>query len=107
MIVKDGNEILPEKDIFYSHGSPAHFSDWFRWKMIAMKSGYWVDMDEICLKPFDFTKEDYVFGYEGHAVANAVLKFPAHHHLVELMEFMSQNPNQILPWDTVQDIERK
>lgn len=107
VIVKDGNEILPEKDIFYSHGSPAHFSDWFRWKMIAMKSGYWVDMDEICLKPFDFTKEDYVFGYEGHAVANAVLKFPAHHHLVELMEFMSQNPNQILPWDTVQDIERK
>lgn len=107
VIVKDGNEILPEKDIFYSHGSPAHFSDWFRWKMIAMKSGYWVDMDEICLKPFDFTHEDYVFGYEGHAVANAVLKFPARHHLVELMEFMSQNPNQILPWDTRQDIERK
>ena len=107
VIVKDGNEILPEKDIFYSHGSPAHFSDWFRWKMIAMKSGYWVDMDEICLKPFDFTKENYVFGYECHAVTNAVLKFPAHHHLVELMEFMSQNPNQILPWDTQQDIERK
>ncbi|MDO4248281.1 MAG: hypothetical protein Q4C79_04850 [Neisseria sp.] len=106
VVVKDGNEILPEKDIFYSHGSPAHFSDWFRWKMIAMESGYWVDMDEICLKPFDFT-EDYVFGYEGHAVANAVLKFPSHHHLVELMEFMSQNPNQILPWDTRQDIERK
>ncbi|WP_165474537.1 hypothetical protein [Moraxella caviae] len=106
VIVKDGNEILPEKDIFYSHGSPAHFSDWFRWKMIALKSGYWVDMDEICLKPFDFT-EDYVFGYEGHAVANAVLKFPSHNHLVELMEFMSQNPNQILPWDTAQDIERK
>lgn len=107
VIVKDGNEILPEKDIFYSHGSPAHFSDWFRWKMIAKKSGYWVDMDEICLKPFDFTKEDYVYGFEGHAVANAVLKFPAHHHLVELMEFMSQNPNQILPWDTTQDVERK
>lgn len=107
VIVKDGNEILPEKDIFYSHGSPAHFSDWFRWKMIAEKSGYWVDMDEICLKPFDFTKEDYVYGFEGHAVANAVLKFPAHHHLVELMEFMSQNPNQILPWDTAQDVERK
>ena len=105
--VKNGNEILPEKDIFYSHGSPAHFSDWFRWKMIAMKSGYWVDMDEICLKPFNFTEEDYVFGYEGHAIANAVLKFPSHHHLVELMEFMSQNPNQILPWDTLQDIERK
>lgn len=107
VIVKDGNEILPEKDIFYSHGSPAHFSDWFRWKMIAEKSGYWVDMDEICLKPFDFTQENYVFGYESHAVANAVLKFPAHHHLAELMEFMSQNPNQILPWDTTQDIERK
>lgn len=107
VIVKDGNEILPEKDIFYSHGSPAHFSDWFRWKMIAEKSGYWVDMDEICLKPFDFTKEDYVYGFEGHAVANAVLKFPAHHYLVELMEFMSQNPNQILPWDTAQDVERK
>ena len=107
VIVKDGNEILPEKDIFYSHGSPAHFSDWFRWKMIAMKSGYWVDMDEICLKPFDFTKEDYVYGFEGHAIANAVLKFPARHHLVELMEFMSQNPNQILPWDTEQDVKRK
>lgn len=106
VVVKDANEILPEKDIFYSHGSLAHFSDWFRWQMIFDKSGYWVDMDEVCLKPFNFS-DDYVFGYESYAVANAVLKFPSHHYLAELMVFMSQNPNHILPWDTKHDIKRK
>ena len=61
-IIKDGNDILPKSMIFkYSkHESVAGFSNYFRYKLIYDKGGYWVDMDTICIKAFDF-EEPYVF----------------------------------------------
>ena len=64
VIVKDGNDILAEKEIFrYQNGSVSAFSNLFRYKMVFEKGGYWVDTDLVCLKPFDFTDE-YIFGSE-------------------------------------------
>jgi glycosyltransferase involved in cell wall biosynthesis len=69
-IVKDGNEILDRSEIFYhgesagkSKGSIGAFSDLFRFKLLFDKGGYWVDMDMICLKYFNFGTE-YVFSSE-------------------------------------------
>ncbi|MEM7333868.1 MAG: glycosyltransferase, partial [Chloroflexota bacterium] len=63
-VVKDGNEIIPEKYLFSAHkGSWAAFSDWFRWSMLYKNGNFWVDTDTICLKPFVFDS-DLVFGYE-------------------------------------------
>ena len=72
-IIKDGNEILPKKDIFYykksstidgkSNMSVSAFSNLFRYKLLYDKGGYWVDMDMICLKYLNF-KSDYVFSSE-------------------------------------------
>ena len=68
-IVKDGNEILPESEIFYYTADPVHkgsvssFSNWFRYKLLFDKGGWWVDTDNICLKPFNFSSE-YVFSSE-------------------------------------------
>jgi hypothetical protein len=64
-IIKDANEILPRSMIFsyqqgVEKGSWAGFSNYFRYKLLHMKGGYWVDTDTICLKPYDF-KEDFVF----------------------------------------------
>ena len=61
VIIKDGNEILDESEIFtYKNGSYSAFSNLFRFKLLYMKGGYWCDLDLINLKYLDF-KEDYVF----------------------------------------------
>jgi hypothetical protein len=53
-IVKDANEILPEKDIFtYKNGSFSAFSNYFRFQLLHQKGGYWVDTDFICLKKIE------------------------------------------------------
>ena len=64
-VLKDANEILPEKCVFRrkAGGSVASFSDWFRFELLKKKGGYYVDTDIVCLKPFDFD-EYFVAAYE-------------------------------------------
>ena len=61
----DGNEILPESSIFMYRGyaTYAGFSNFFRYKLLLERGGWWVDMDMICLRPFDFD-QPYVFSSE-------------------------------------------
>jgi hypothetical protein len=61
--IKDGNEIIPAKEIFKLKQTLLPFSDIWRYKMLYKKGGYWVDMDMICIKALDF-KEEYVFSSE-------------------------------------------
>ena len=69
VILKDANEIIPEHNIFaYCNGSYAGFADWFRWELLYKKGNYWLDTDEVCLKPFSF-KEDVVFGLQSRLLA--------------------------------------
>jgi len=81
-IIKDANEILPKTEIFYhtnnsaEKGSLGAFSDVFRFKLIYDKGGYWVDMDMICLRKFDFTTP-YVFSSEHPNIVNSgIIKAP-------------------------------
>ena len=88
-IIKNGDKIIPKKEIFYytknatkdgkSAGSVSAFSNMFRYKLLYDKGGYWVDMDMVCLKQFDFDSE-YVFSserYKGKQIINAgVIKCP-------------------------------
>jgi hypothetical protein len=62
VIVKDANEIIPADKIFKYKDldSFAGFSNEFRYKLLIDKGNYWVDMDTICLKPFNF-QSDYLF----------------------------------------------
>ena len=63
--IKDGNEILTESKIFQykQQASYAGFSNFFRYKLVLERGGWWVDTDTICLRPFDF-EADYVFSSE-------------------------------------------
>jgi len=63
--VKDGNEILPASMIFQyeKHKSFSAFSNFFRYKLLLERGGWWADADMVCLKPFDFSHE-YVFSSE-------------------------------------------
>ena len=60
VIIKDGNEILDKKFIFYYEGSIAPFSDLFRYKLLYDKGGIWTDCDIICIKKLP-QHLDYIF----------------------------------------------
>ena len=68
VIIKDGNEILPESEIFAyqtgkGKGSFSAFSNIFRYKLLYDKGGIWVDMDLVCIKYFELSNP-YVFASE-------------------------------------------
>ncbi|MBC8031782.1 MAG: hypothetical protein H7Z16_16990 [Pyrinomonadaceae bacterium] len=80
--VKDANSILPASDIFQYTGRPSYagFSNFFRYKLLLERGGWWADTDTVCLKPFDFP-EEFVFSSEiskGLEVVNCgAVKVPA------------------------------
>lgn len=81
-VVKDAAEILPPSDIFQYKGRPSYagFSNFFRYKLLLERGGWWADTDTVSLKPFDFSAE-YVFSSEmsrGREVINSgIIKAPA------------------------------
>jgi hypothetical protein len=68
-VVKDAAEMIPRRSFgrrpMYrdSRGSYAGFSDLFRYKLLEERGGWWIDLDMVCLRPFDFA-EEYVFASE-------------------------------------------
>lgn len=64
-VILDGNEVLPSTMIFQyrEFKSYAGFSNFFRYKLLLEKGGWWVDTDMVCLRPFDFARE-FVFSSE-------------------------------------------
>lgn len=107
VIIKDANTIISENNVFLSHNSYAHFADWFRWKMLNKIGGYWVDMDLICLKPFDFS-DKIIFGKEQYNSASiGVLRFPKGHELTSYMVKRCENPNLIEVTDSIKVKARK
>lgn len=90
----DAEEILPVDRIFTDRrNSFAQFADRFRWELMLRKGGWYVDMDEICIRPLDFA-EDVVFGREDDdLIAVGALKFPAGHSVAEAMADACANPD--------------
>jgi mannosyltransferase OCH1-like enzyme len=81
-VVKDGNEVLPASMIFQYRDFKSYsgFSNFFRYKLLLEKGGWWVDTDMICLRPFDFAGA-YVFSSEREEGQEAIncgaIKVPA------------------------------
>jgi len=63
--LRDANEILARDRVFRYRDYPSYagFSNFFRYKLLLERGGWWVDLDAVCLKPFDF-REVYVFSSE-------------------------------------------
>lgn len=79
----DAEPILPASMIFQyrAHPSYAGFANYFRYRLLRERGGWWADMDVICLRPLDFTGT-YVFASEplprGGATPTAwLIKAPA------------------------------
>jgi hypothetical protein len=81
-VVRDGAEILPASMIFQyrRYASYSAFSNYFRYRLLLERGGWWTDTDVVCLRPFDFPAPHVVAMEvcEGAATAaSAVLKAPA------------------------------
>ncbi len=80
-VVMDANEIIPSSMAFTVRGGYSSFSDFFRWKLVRDRGGWWADTDTVCLKPFKWSG-DYVFvggfGKPGSAdcVSSGMFKAP-------------------------------
>lgn len=106
-VVKDANEILPSSKIFQytQQASYAGFANFFRYKLLYERGGWWVDTDIVCLKPFDFP-EEHVFATEMCAglevVSSGVIKAPAGSvamgHAWEVCQ--TKNPEQLVWGET-------
>jgi mannosyltransferase OCH1-like enzyme len=82
-VIRNANEVLPAGRIFQYKNRPSYagFANFFRYKLLLERGGWWVDTDTICLKAFDFP-EEYVFAseidYRGiEVVTSGIIKVPA------------------------------
>src|ERR1700686_5215359 len=64
-VVRNANEILPSSSIFQyrEYQSYAGFANFFRYKLLLERGGWWVDSDTVCPKQFNFP-EEHVFATE-------------------------------------------
>ncbi len=71
--VLDANEILPSSRIFMYREVPSYagFANFFRYKLLLEKGGWFVDADTICLKPFEFD-DLFVFSSQGEGADRLV-----------------------------------
>jgi hypothetical protein len=55
-VIREGREILPKERIFFYRDFPSvsGFSNFFRYKLLLDRGGWWVDADMVCLRPFVF-----------------------------------------------------
>lgn len=87
-IIKDANDIIPRNQIFKIRDGFSSFSDFFRWKLILDKGGWWTDTDAVLLKPLDFN-DDYVFiggfGLRGSSdcVSSGLFKCPQNSEIMQ------------------------
>jgi mannosyltransferase OCH1-like enzyme len=81
-VLKDASEVLPSSMIFQYRDFKSYsgFSNFFRYKLLLERGGWWVDTDMICLRPFEF-EATYVFSSEvsdGQEVINSgAIRTPA------------------------------
>ena len=90
VVVCDAEEILPRSRAFqYSqHKTWSGFANFFRYKLLLERGGWWADTDLVCLKPFDF-EDEYVFSSEfsvGKQMVNiGAIKAPAGAEILSYM----------------------
>lgn len=102
--LKDAAEILPRSSLFFHrrNQSVAHFSDWFRYRLLFERGGLWSDTDMVCLKPFDYSNPIVFAWQDAEHLNNAVLGLPARDPLAEWLARSCERPNEMLPYDDFQ-----
>jgi len=92
-VIKDGNDIVPVEHI-KRFNCLAQFSNFFCYALLN-KGGWFVDLDNVCLKPYDF-QSDYVFYRDAQytTITFAVAKSPANSPLMQACYDILNNMSQ-------------
>lgn len=101
--LRDATDVLPRESLFHHRrtGSVGLFSDWFRYRLLHRAGGIWADCDVVCLKPLDYPR-DAIYAWENEQyLNNAVLGLPAGDPLAAWLAGCCENPNRILPYDSL------
>jgi hypothetical protein len=99
----DANEILPSSEIFlYRHGtgrgSAAGFANMFRYRLLMLRGGWWVDTDVVCLSSKVPEDEVFLERESEDLICNAVLKFPKDHAFVKALYEKSREAGKEVTW---------
>lgn len=96
--IADAAALLPARDIVrYKNGSPAIFSDFLRYEILAKGLGLYVDCDVYCVCPIE--DAEWILGWESYAsINNAVLKMPADCPVLAEMRALRKRRNFVPPW---------
>lgn len=97
--VRDASEVMPYERLlrYRDTGSVALGANLWRIQMLSQGLGYWVDMDFIFLRPFDFA-DAHVFGWEYEGwINNAVMLAPPDSSMVKDLITIPE-PNRRPPW---------
>lgn len=98
--IKDAADIMPKSEM-QGFPSIAQFCDYFRYKLLFRKGGWWSDADSICLRPFDFA-EDYVLVRH--------LRMPPHDYelVMSTGNMMFPADSEVMEWavERCQEIDR-
>jgi hypothetical protein len=71
--LRDAAEILPRERVFFYRDQPSYagFANYFRYKLLLERGGWWSDLDAVCLQPFP-PGDDPVFASEADRDGRAV-----------------------------------
>lgn len=100
----DASRIMPANRILrYSvNGSPALGANFFRYELMAVGAGLYIDCDCYCVGPIE--DDEYIFGWESDdVIGNAVLKLPAGSEILGDLLDMIRTDGFIPPWMSSRD----
>jgi hypothetical protein len=74
VVIANANHIVTFSKYFtynegHTKGTPVAFSNLFRAQLLYQRGGLYVDLDVLCLKPYDFNKR-FVFTEQGHKLSD-------------------------------------
>jgi mannosyltransferase OCH1-like enzyme len=104
-VVRDGRDVLPASRIFMyrDYATYAGFANFFRYKLLLEKGGWFVDADTLCLRPFDFPQSNVFssqFTNDRQVVNLAALKVPAQSDVMQYAwEACERIDPQTLQWE--------
>ena len=92
--IADAREIMPRQELLVHRaaGSPALGANRFRYLIMKMGLGIWLDTDVVLIKPLP-EAADYIFGWQDQdLICNAVLYLPRNSSIIDqLCDFVSQD----------------
>lgn len=102
VIIKDANEIIPHAAL-YNHGGwrqNLSFSDWFRYRLLYERGGWWVDTDAVLMPNAEVPEGNLIIWSDVKvAYCNGIMKVPAGEKFLWDLCQLYENPIGLdVPW---------